>query len=100
MKLYCGNSLASPGVVPMSEPISVTYLDLERLIDTGGLTDDETIVVERLMMGYTRTDIAEAMKWGTEKVSDLFTSAVEKIVERNEYEWYRCMANRKKLGFV
>lgn len=87
----------SQGVTPMSEPVTVTYLDLDRLIDTCGLTDEEKRTVEMLMEGYTRGDIAELCDMATSEVRAVFKAAVDKIVERNEYEWHRSVTKRRSF---
>ena len=98
MKLFESDPLSSQGAAPMSEPITVTYLDLDRLIDTCQMTYAESNVVELLMMGYTKSDICEEYRCSNEFVTEIFNSAVDKIVEQNEYEWHRCQAARKKAG--
>lgn len=73
----------------MSEPVTVTYLDLDRLIGKCDLTKLEQLVLDLLMRGYTRSDIRDDMNLTMETIVSLLTSAVEKIVEMNEYEWHR-----------
>lgn len=89
MKLYDSSPLISQGVAPMSEPVTVTYLDLDRLIDKCELTKLEQLVLDLLMRGYTRSDIRDDTNLTMETIVSLLTSAVEKIVEMNEYEWHR-----------
>ena len=73
----------------MSEPVTVTYLDLDRLISKCDLTKLEQLVLDLLMRGYTRSDIRDDTNLTMETIVSLLTSAVEKIVEMNEYEWHR-----------
>ena len=73
----------------MSEPVTVTYLDLDRLIGKCDLTKLEQLVLDLLMRGYTRSDIRDDTNLTMETIVSLLTSAVEKIVEMNEYEWHR-----------
>lgn len=73
----------------MSEPVTVTYLDLDRLISKCELTKPEQLVLDLLMRGYTRSDIRDDTNLTMETIVSLLTSAVEKIVEMNEYEWHR-----------
>ena len=94
MKLFQCNPLVSQGVAPMSEPITVTYLDLDRLIDTCGLTESERKIVELLMQGYTKPDIREMTKAEASMISKLYNSAIEKIVEQNECEWHHSISAR------
>lgn len=89
MKLYDSSPLISQGVAPMSEPVTVTYMDLDRLIGKCELTEQEKFVVDLLMRGYTRSDIRDDTNLATETIVALLTSAVEKIVDMNEYEWHR-----------
>ena len=89
MKLYDSSPLISQGIAPMSEPVTVTYLDLDRLIDKCELTKLEQLVLDLLMRGYTRSDIRDDTNLTMETIISLLTSAVEKIVEMNEYEWHR-----------
>ena len=89
MKLYDSSPLISQGVAPMSEPVTVTYLDLDRLIGKCELTKLEQLVLDLLMRGYTRSDIRDDTNLTMETIVSLLTSAVEKIVEMNEYEWHR-----------
>lgn len=96
MKLYDSSPLVSQGVAPMSEPVTVTYLDLDRLIEKCGLTDKEKFVVDLLMRGYTRSDIRDDTNLATETIAALLTSAVEKIVDMNEYEWHRSHRNVRR----
>lgn len=79
----------SQGVAPMSEPITATYIDLDRLIDTCGLTDSERKVIELLMQGYTKSDIKDMAHVEMPVVTKLYDAAIEKIVERNNFEWKR-----------
>lgn len=53
----------------MSEPITVTYLDLDRLIDECGLDTYERDVVDRLMEGYNRQDVADMKKREIEEIT-------------------------------
>lgn len=99
MKMFEENPFMSQGVAPMSEPVTVTYMDLERLIDTCGLTDDEKKIVELLMLGYTKIDIKDTTDFTMQNILALYNSAVDKIIEQNEYEWHRCQAARKRLGY-
>ena len=78
----------------MSEPVTVTYMDLDRLIDTCGLSDEEMKIVDLLMRGWTKSDIDELRDIDS---AAILNGAVDKIVEQNEYEWHRCQAARRKI---
>ena len=93
MKLYASN----PGATPMSEPITVTYMDLDALIDACEFTESEEKVIDLLMRGWTKSDIAELFSCPSAIVGSWLDAAVEKILEQNEYRWHRCQAARRKL---
>ncbi len=52
--------LGTAGIPTMYEPVYCTYLDLDRLIETCGLSDGQRRIVDDLMTGHTLTDIAVA----------------------------------------
>jgi len=52
------NPLSSNGVFPFSEPVLVTYIDLDRLIERALLSKAERKIVHWLMCGYAFDDIA------------------------------------------
>ena len=91
MKQVSENPFVSQGAAPMSEPVMVTYLDLDRLIATCGLEEDEREVVGMLMRGYNRKDVAELRGVTTGAVNMLLDAAVIKIVAKNNDEWRRVM---------
>lgn len=95
MKLYDSSPLISQGVAPMSEPVTVTYMDLDRLIGKCGLTEREKFIVDLLMRGYTRSDIRDDTNLATDTITTAITSAVEKIVAMNEFEWHRSHRNMR-----
>ena len=94
MKLYESHPLMMQGAAPMSEPITVTYLDLDHLIETAGLTDAQRHTVHLLMQGWTEVDIAEQAGCSRESVVMLFKRAVRKIVQKNDLDWERCAKKR------
>ena len=77
------------GAAPMSEPITVTYLDLDHLIATASLTDSQHRTIELLMRGWSEKDIAEQAGCSREGVVMLFRRAVKKIVRQNNADWKR-----------
>lgn len=79
----------------MSEPVTVTYMDLDRLIEKCGLTEREKFIVDLLMRGYTRSDIRDDTNLATDIISSAIASAVEKIVAMNEFEWHRSHRNMR-----
>lgn len=94
MKLYEDHPLMMQGAPPMSEPIAVTYLDLERLIQTAGLTSMQLRIVDLIMMGWTERDISEVYGGTREGVAMMFKRAVEKIVRKNNEEWKRVWSKK------
>lgn len=76
------------GVSLFSEPILCTYIDLERLINTCGLSKMELAIIKYLMQGYAATDIADHFGYARQTVETLFKRAVKKICKRNEEVWY------------
>lgn len=73
---------------PLAEPVRLTYLDLDRLIETSGLTEKQKQTVVLQMMGYKIPDIAENML-GVDVTTarHYFYSAVEKICRQHDEEW-------------
>lgn len=94
MKLYESHPLMMQGAAPMSEPITVTYLDLDHLIETAGLTDAQKNTVHLLMQGWTEVDIAEQAGCSRESIVMLFKRAVKKLVQKNDLDWERCAKKR------
>lgn len=94
MKLYESHPLMMQGAAPMSEPITVTYLDLDHLIETAGLTDAQKKTVDLLMCGWTEMDIAQQAGCTRERIVMLFRRAVKKIVQKNNEDWERCAKKR------
>ena len=82
--------LATNGVFPFSEPVLVTYIDLDNLIETAHLTRAERQIVHRLMEGYSGTDIAEHYGTTKEHVTTLLQSASQKIARENNRRWNEC----------
>lgn len=79
--------LGTAGIPTMYEPVYCTYLDLDRLIDTCGLSDGQRRIVDDLMSGYTLTDIAVAQGCAQQTVDVQYRRAVAKITRRNEEVW-------------
>lgn len=78
---------AASGALPISEPVLVTYIDLDRLIATCGLSTLQRQVVDLLMEGYGIRDIAERLAT-TEKACNVHLSrAVSKIARKNNANW-------------
>lgn len=73
---------------PLAEPVRLTYFDLDRLIETSGLTEKQKQTVVLQMMGYKIPDIAENMLGVDERIArKYFLTAVQKICDQHELEW-------------
>lgn len=68
------------GVFLFSEPVFVTYLDLDTLIECSGLSRSERYVVDRLMYGYQQAEIARHTGKSKHMIQTLLSHAVDKIV--------------------
>lgn len=40
------------------------------------------------MMGYTKADICDEYSCRPQFITDMFNAAVEKIVDKNDYDWF------------
>ena len=85
------SSLSCNGVFPFSEPVLVTYIDLDNLIAETPLTKSERKIVHWLMEGYEMPDIADHYGITVSHVGVLFFRAVKKIVDT-------CNENYKSWG--
>lgn len=81
------NPVLSNGVFPFSEPVLVTYIDLDRLIDAAPLAKAERKIIDWLMKGYAFDDIADHYGTSTAHVKTLLKSAAEKIAEEDLKNW-------------
>lgn len=71
----------SNGVFPFSEPVLVTYIDLDKLIASANLTKAERKVVNWLMRGHDFEDIADHCRTESNHVKLIFKHAVDKITK-------------------
>lgn len=53
-----------------------------------------------LMEGYSKLDVRDMTGMKPDELQKIYASAIDKIVEQNEYEWHRCMAARRKAHLV
>lgn len=90
--------LGCNGVFPFSEPVLVTFIDLDHLIEQAPLTRAERRVVGDLMLGYAEPDIADHYGTTLSHVRTLLASAVDKIVEQENKNWKSC-GNYMRGGF-
>jgi len=72
-----------------------TYIDLDRLIETAGLSEGEMQIVQYLMQGYAISDIAEYTTRARQTCDEMFSRAVDKIVRKNNANWEACVCDRK-----
>ena len=63
------------------------YLDLDRLIKFCGLTDAQKNAVQKLLMGYSPSDIADEEGCRASTIHNHLNRAVEKIVAENNRRW-------------
>lgn len=86
-KQEAGSHTRSAGVFRISEQILATYMDLDRLIETCGLSARQRQIVRLLMDGYTITDVAEDLCVTKQTVNIQFRRAATKITRQNDEEW-------------
>lgn len=89
MKLGSDSLLECSGTSDIAEPILCTYMDLDRLIEDSGMTQEQRIVIDLIMQGWTEMDIAQARGCSRQAVCRLFRDGVERIVEANNAKWAR-----------
>lgn len=88
MKLYQSpNPCVSDDVRVFKEPIEVIYIDLDNLIKKTKLSDNQKMVIDLLMKGYTVKDISEIKNKSLNAVTSLFEIAIRKLKEQNDYDW-------------
>lgn len=73
----------------MYEPVFCTYLDLDDLIETCGLSVGERRVIDALMEGHTITDIAEKNSCTKQTIEVQFRRGIRKITAQNTRNWLR-----------
>ena len=71
----------------MSEDITCTYVDLDTLIETAGLTDKQYVLIMQMMDGYSISDISFISGRDRKTLTESFNSAVKKICLRNLENW-------------
>ena len=98
VKLDACSILESGGVSDIAEPILCTYLDLDRLIANSSMTQEQRLVDNLLMQGWTETDIAETRGCSRQAVCRLLRDGVQKIVDANNAEWEGFARKRLSIG--
>ena len=59
IKLDASGLMECGGSSDIAEPILLTYLDLDRLIEKSNMTAEQRAVTSLYMQGYSETDIAQ-----------------------------------------
>lgn len=75
------------GIPRFDDEVICTYADLDRLIAECGLSKSEMYTVQKLMRGYSVTDIAEMNNIKHPTVSVWLRRAVQKICKANTLRW-------------
>lgn len=74
----------------MPDPIALTYIDLDGLIERAPLTENQRKVITLVMMGYTTPDIAEnLLKHSNSIVYRHYRDAIKVICKQANTEWYK-----------
>ena len=94
------NPLISNGVFPFSESVLCTYIDLDILIDSCGLTQYEKLIIKLIMRGHSAPDIAEKYQCSPKTVNKYLNIAIDKIIQKNNENWKLYSQNIKSLGKV
>lgn len=71
------------------EPVLCTYIDLDVLIETCGMSDMQTRVTRMLMEGYSFEDIAEIIGCSHQTIRTHFKRAVNAVVKKNNDNWLK-----------
>ena len=74
-----GNPLVSNGVFPFSEPVLVSYMDLDMLIEAAPLAKSERKVLAWTMRGHSLDDIGERYGCAASTVLAKLKSAVDRM---------------------
>lgn len=71
----------------MHEPVFLTYVDLDRLIEQCSLSAMQRGIVKTLMDGYSIVDCAEMLGCAAQSISTQLQRAVGKITAQNTKNW-------------
>ena len=92
------NPFKAGDIIDFKELTLVMYLDLENLLNQITMTEDEALVVEKLMLGYSFKDISEVYfakkKYDIKRILRKVSVKIKKANDINRLEWY------KKRGFI
>ena len=86
-KTSANDVLSHDGNTIFSEPIICVYADQDNLIETSELSPGQYVIVNKIMYGYSTSDIAEIMCIPPSSVCIQFNRAQDKIVKRNNELW-------------
>lgn len=75
------------GVYVTGDPVTNTFIDLDRLIELCKFTKSEKSVLDLLMYGYSRRDIAELREVDISTINTLCYRIYNKIIEQNNLLW-------------
>lgn len=82
--LTASDLYSTSGVFLFSEPIICTYVDLENLIHTCGLSPMEMYTVNHMMLGYTLADMADQFGKTRQSFDVYFKRAVQKDLQKEQ----------------
>lgn len=89
------SGLASSGDMEFREPIFVTYVDLDSLIEGCRLSKMQRKVLDMLMIGYSERDIADCLHVLPQTCRAHYDRAVAKIVAENNRRWEKIYKRSK-----
>lgn len=83
MEAHCGEDMEhqTSGGLVFNEDIVCTYIDLDALIDSCGLSELELLAITERMKGYSLRDVAEEHGYARSAVYGAFGSGVDAIVK-------------------
>jgi hypothetical protein len=92
MLLYDGDEsiVRTSGAPVLSEDIACTYIDLDTLIETCGLSKLQRFVVDEAMKGYSVSDISSHHDMARQTADGALRAAIDKIVSKNNELWAKC----------
>lgn len=72
----------------MVEPITVLYLDLEKLISNCKFSVRDVKIIDSLMLGYDFEDLAEGLHVDIRAIKNKCKFLYQKIADENEFLWH------------
>ena len=92
-KIYPSGTFFSSGTIVFNESVLAVYVDLDRLIESSGLTAKQRGVINLLMRGYSIQDIADETGKEQSAISHLLRRSLEKMSRTHEERWRQVMHN-------